>query len=322
MEDQRPGPDFAAPRQDSAPVVRTCYRHGDREAMIACQRCDRPICPECMREAAVGFQCPACTSAGRVRAVELPFGGSPSANPRLTSMMLAALNGAVFLLILATGGAASRWSDALALTPVGRCLATSSPGSYYPLIVDAATCRTTGDGTWQAGQASGAVWQVITSAFTHVGFMHIAFNMLALWMLGPVVEQILGRGRFLLIYLGSALTGSALVMWASSPTQSTLGASGAIFGLMGTYLLLVWKVKGDVRNALMWIGLNLIITFLPGSGISWQGHLGGLVGGLLLATIVMQAPRERRATWQWVGGGAVVALAAIAIVLRMAVLTA
>ena len=90
---------------------------------------------------------------------------------------------------------------------------------------------------------------------------HIGFNMLALWILGPQLEMVVGRARFLALYLLSALAGSALVFWASPEYQATLGASGAIFGLLGALLVVAYKVGGDVRGILMWLGLNAVITF-------------------------------------------------------------
>ena len=119
--------------------------------------------------------------------------------------------------------------------------------------------------------------------------------MLMLFLLGPQLEQILGRARFLALYFVSLLGGSAAVMAFSEPYLSTLGASGAIYGLMGGLLLLAWRHKGDVRGILIWIGLNVALSF-TWAGISWQGHLGGLVGGLGVALILVFLPKQQRRT--------------------------
>ena len=130
-----------------------------------------------------------------------------------------------------------------------------------------------------ASVSQGDVWQLLTSMFTHVAIWHIGFNMLALWTLGPQLELAIGRTRFLAVYFISGLAGSATVLWFSTPYGQTLGASGAIFGLMGALLVVAIKVHGDVRGMLVWIGVNFVITFLFVRLISWQGHLGGFIGG-------------------------------------------
>jgi membrane associated rhomboid family serine protease len=152
-----------------------------------------------------------------------------------------------------------------------------------------------------------------------VEVFHIGFNMLALWILGPQLEMVLGRVRYLGVYLLSGLLGSVAVYWLSGESTATLGASGAVFGLMGALLVLAHKVRADVSQLLMWIGLNAAFTFF-GNGISWQGHLGGFVGGVLLAVILAYSPRERRTAWQAAGFGAVALLVVLAIVARTAAL--
>lgn len=282
----------------------TCYRHPDRETWIRCQRCDRPICPDCMRSAAVGFQCPDCVAEGArsTRQLLTPYGGKRVEDPRLTSFVLIGLNVAVFVAVLATGGRSSRLVDWLALLP-------QSAMKQY------------GDGSVSLvrGVSDGAVWELLTSAFTHVQPLHIGFNMLALYFLGPTLESVLGRARYLALYLVSALTGSAVVMLLSPANVQTLGASGAIFGLMGALAVVALKVRGEAQQVLVWIGINLVITFaIP--GISWEGHLGGLVGGALMGAAMVYAPKPRRALVQW-GTVAVVALVAVAaIAARVAVL--
>ncbi len=302
--------------------VPTCYRHPDRETYISCQRCGRPICPDCMRDAAVGFQCPSCVAEGAktTRSGRAAYGGLRSANPQLTTMVLIGVNALVFLLITATGGASSRLVGWLALVPQGRCDAVNDPGFYFPSVTSADTCTSSAVGVWRPGVDDGAYWQLVTSAFTHVQLWHFAFNMLALWVLGPQLEAAIGRTRFLVLYFGSALAGSAMVYWFAPISGYTLGASGAIFGLMSGLLVLAYKVRGNVQGILIWVGINVVITVMGRGFISWQGHLGGFLGGLLIAIAVVYAPRGRRTLWQTVGVGAVLLVVLAAIAARSAIL--
>jgi len=290
--------------------VPTCYRHPGRETYVRCQRCARPICPDCMRSAAVGFQCPHCVAEGAktVRSARTPYGGAISTNPQLTTIALIAVNAAVWLLILATGGATSAWVDRLALRVRGIC-ANGDGTRYWPGTKTADVCSAVHHGTWLPGASSGAWWELLTNAFTHVEVWHIGFNMFALWILGPQMEAFVGRARFLALYLLSALAGSASVYWLANPDGYTLGASGAIFGLMGAVLMVAIKVRGNVQGVLMLIGINAVITVAGHSFISWQGHLGGLIGGLAIGAILIFAPKPNRATWQAIG------LAAVSVVL-------
>lgn len=251
----------------------------------------------------VGFQCPECVSRGmkETRQNELPHGGTRSADPRGTSIVLIGINLAVWVAILLTGWSNSRLGNLLALTPAGVC---ASADEYIPGAT-AATCTVPGF-EWTDGVASGAFWQVVTSGFAHVGITHIGFNMLVLWMLGPTMEQRLGRARYLAVYLVALLGGSAAVMLFSDPETSTLGASGAIYGLMGALVVLAVRYKGNVQQILIWLGINVAISFtFP--GISWQGHFGGLLGGALVAAILVYLPKDKRSL-QWPLVGLVAAL--------------
>ncbi len=166
------------------------------------------------------------------------------------------------------------------------------------------------------GVSDGAWWQLMTSAFTHVEVLHIGFNMLALFFLGPMLENVLGRWRFLAVYLVSALSGSAAVMLFANPHSQTLGASGAIFGLMGALAVMALKVRGQVQSVFTWIALNLVFTFTV-SGISWQGHIGGLVGGVIIGTAMVYAPRNNRALVQWSVTGLVLAVSVVLIAAKV-----
>ena len=262
-----------------------------------------------MLPAAVGFQCPSCVKeGGRVtRSGRTPYGGKRSSNPALTSQVLIAINVAVWVMIQAK----STLVDVLALTPAGRCELGS--GRYYPGITSQAVCTQNGGTHWVAGVADGAPWQVITSVFAHQATIHIALNMMVLYFLGPQLEAILGRTRFLALYLLSGLTGSVAVMLLADPSGSTLGASGAGFGLMGALLVVANKVGADTQQILMWLGINIVFTFVASANISWQGHLGGLVGGLLISGLIVYAPKTNRAAIQW-GGFAAIALVSVALI--------
>jgi len=259
-----------------------------------------------MRPASVGFQCPSCVREGSrtTRSGRTAYGGERSANPALTSQVLIALNVAVWIAILVTGGGGSRLVDRLALIPQG-ALFGSGNGQVVAVT----------------GVADGAPWLLLTSMFTHVTITHIGFNMLALYTLGPGLEAAVGRTRFLLLYFVSGLAGSATVMWLSAVHSQTLGASGAIFGLMGALLVIAVKVRGDVRSILTWIGINFVITFVFAGYISWQGHVGGFVAGLLLGGILVYAPKPRRTLWQAVGISVIAAAVVLATVARIAVLS-
>ncbi|MGY2876970.1 membrane associated rhomboid family serine protease [Marmoricola sp. URHA0025 HA25] len=287
----------------AAPV---CYRHPDRETWIRCQRCERPICPDCMNSASVGFQCPNCVKEGArtTRTGRLPYGGAHSANPALTSIVIIALNVAVWVSIVAAGGGSSALVDKLALLPRTTLFGNS-------------------DGTTSLveGVSGGAYWQLATSVFSHVEVWHIGFNMLALYFLGPQLEMILGRARFLAVYLLSGLASSTAVLWLSSEHTQTLGASGAIFGLMGALLVVGLKLRANVQQLLLWIGINVVFTLTASSFISWQGHFGGLLGGALLAALVVYAPRQRRPAFQWTSMASFAVVCLVLVAVRVAALS-
>ncbi|MDR1431159.1 MAG: rhomboid family intramembrane serine protease [Propionibacteriaceae bacterium] len=272
-----------------------CYRHPQVATWIKCQRCGRPICPQCMISAAVGFQCPDCVAEGmrQTRQNQGPYGGPRSQRPELTTMVIIGINVVVWLLQFVS----PRIVDMLMLTSYGRCMAVGQQG-WWP-GAGQQQCAMLG-GEWVPGVATGGVWEVLTSAFAHTEFTHLAFNMVALWFLGPQLERVFGRLRFLAVYLLSALGGSALVVWFSDPQSSTLGASGGIFGLLGALLLLVWRLKGDLRQILAWLGANLVFTVVMPS-VSWQGHIGGLFLGIAATAIIILPPREKRNSYQLIG---------------------
>ena len=257
-----------------------------------------------MNSASVGFQCPHCVREGAksTRQARTPYGGKRTEDPRITSFVLIGLNVLVWLAIMATGGAGSTLVDKLALLP-GSANRQLSNGTISLV----------------QGVNDGAYWQLVTSMFTHVQPLHLGFNMLALYFLGPTLEGVLGRARFLAAYFVSGLAGSAAVMVLSAPNGQTLGASGAIFGMMGVLVVVALKVRGQVQSVAMWIGLNLIFTFtIP--NISWQGHLGGLAGGLIVGAAMVYAPRARRPLVQWGVTSLVLLVSLVAIAVRISTL--
>lgn len=262
-----PPPNIPPPGAEAVP---TCYRHPDRETYVRCQRCERPICPDCMREAAVGHQCVECVREGNrsVRRTRAVFGGAAVVTPRVTWALLA-------VNVLAYG------AEILARDEVLARFQMWSPGVYY--------------GQW---------WRLITSAFLHApppSFWHILFNMWALYVIGPELERRLGSVRFGALYLLSALGGSVAVYLFGI---AAVGASGAIYGLFGALFVVARRLGYDARGVLWLIGINVVITFVV-PGISWQGHLGGLVIGTLLAAAFAYAPKRNRTAVQFGSAAAV-----------------
>ncbi|HEY9555884.1 MAG TPA: rhomboid family intramembrane serine protease [Acidimicrobiales bacterium] len=241
-------------------AIQTCYRHPDRRAGVVCQRCDRPICPDCMNQASVGFHCPECTRSSGQKIVR----PNQLISRPIVTQVLIALNVAVFVYGLGGGG-----------------LSTSQD-----MTIDGGLIARGWTGTELVGVAEGEWWRLVTSGFLHANLIHIGFNCLVLYQLGQVLEPVLGRLRFGAVYFASMLTGSFGVLLLS-PDSLTVGASGAVFGLMGAALA-VFRARGinpfdtGLGGAVM---INLLITFtLP--GISVGGHVGGLIGGFIAGWIL------------------------------------
>ncbi len=269
-----------------------------------------------MIPAAVGFQCPECVASGlkQTRQNQGPYGGVRSKNPSLTTIVLIVIN----VVIWGFGMLQRRVIDVLTLTPYGVCMA--GDGAHFYPNATAADCATLPGAFWDPGVATGGFWQVLTSGFVHEELMHLGFNMIALWFLAPMLERVLGRTRLLAVYLLSIVSGSALVLWLSEPYAGTLGASGGVFGLLGALLLLAWRLRGNVRPILIWLGANLLFTFmgpLLGTAISWEGHVGGLLGGLAATAIVMFAPKPKREFYQILGLAGLTILLLALITLRV-----
>lgn len=248
---------------DTPPV---CPRHPDRVAYVRCQRCDRPACPQCQVPSAVGVHCVDCArkNASSRRGVSSLLGGRAITDALVTKGLVIACV-TIYLV-------------QMALPSLGAQFA------FVPAV------------------ASSQPWRFMTTAFLHASLMHLAFNMWALWVLGSALEPILGRWRFAALCALSALGGSTMIYWLASPTApaswltSTVGASGAVFGLFAALFIIQRRFGRDTRAIVGLLVLNLAISFI-GANISWQGHLGGLVTGAIVATLYAWAPRNKRTVY-------------------------
>ena len=168
-------------------------------------------------------------------------------------------------------------------------------------------------GMWPVGIAVGGEWwRLVTAAFLHGSFLHIAFNMYVLFALGPTLERILGHGRYLTLYVLAALGGGVASYVFSDIRTVSVGASGAIFGLMGALVVAGRRLRYDITQVLVLLGINVVIGFFA-PGVDWRAHLGGLVTGAVVAAIMVFPARRHRTAVQVSGLLAVVfVLAALA----------
>jgi membrane associated rhomboid family serine protease len=285
-------PDQPSPYGQEAPP--TCYRHPNRETWVSCVRCGRHACPDCLREAAVGQQCVDCVSgAGQtIRRPTTVFGGRVVRTATVTWTLIG-LNVLLFLVELARPNIALDWGLlGYAQYSAGGPLQGIASGQWYRLITSAFLPPATGLGG--------------------LGFLDIAFNMWALFAVGPSLEQFLGRTRFLTVYLLSALGGGAAYFLLGPSNVPALGASGAIYGLFGAWFVVSRRLQIDSRGILVLIGINLAFSFIYRSTIAWQDHIGGLIVGAIVTAAFVYAPRKNRAV---VGAATVVAVLAILIVI-------
>ncbi|MCI2422304.1 rhomboid family intramembrane serine protease [Saccharopolyspora sp. K220] len=279
-------PPGSQPGADGAPPqLPTCVRHPDRPTGLRCTRCERPACPACLRDAAVGQQCVDCVAQGQrnFRRPVTVAGARLSDKPILVPVLVAA-NVAIFVLTAVQAGSIganyqSAWFDELAL---------------WPILV-----------------AGGQWWRLITSGFLHFGLLHLLMNMIALWVIGRDLELVLGRLRFGAVYLLSLLGGSTAVFLFGDEVTAVAGASGAVYGLMGGIAIAALRLKVSLRPVLVVIALNIAASVLI-PGISLLGHLGGLVLGVAATGALVYAPRDRRTLVQ---GAALAALLVVLIAL-------
>jgi membrane associated rhomboid family serine protease len=291
--DEPAAPDADADAGAGAP---TCYRHPGRETYLSCVRCGRPSCPDCLRSAPVGQQCVECVHEGNrgVRTPKAVFGGSLVSGATAT-WVLVGLNVVVYL---------GEWVYPKIVNYLDMVGA-----SYDPTLHQ------------NVGVADGQAYRLITSAFVHepgltgYGPVDIIFNMWALIIVGPSIEHMLGRLRYLAVYLISGIGGSVAFYFLAPANEAALGASGAIFGLFGAWFVLSRRQGLSSRGVVMVIGLNLVLDFVF-PGIAWQAHVGGLLAGCLLTAAYVYAPRQNRALVQGAATVALLATAVICVVVR------
>ncbi|MGP0101778.1 MAG: rhomboid family intramembrane serine protease [Solirubrobacteraceae bacterium] len=265
----------------------TCYRHPSRETGVSCANCGRPICPDCMTTTPVGMRCPECASQ-RTKVVRMR---DMASIPQVTYALIV-INVVAFL---AEGNLSFGGGPTNKVYEEG-ALFGSLPGFAH------------------LGVAHGQWWRIVTSGFLHENLLHIGFNMYVLYILGLQLEPVLGRVKFGAIYAVSLLTGSLGALLVS-PHAVTVGASGAVFGIMGAFavelrarqLPLMQGRMGGVGGLIL---INLVISFtIP--GISWGGHVGGLIGGAIAALLIRLGDRMRAPALALAGCGAI-AVAAVA----------
>ncbi len=236
----------------------TCYRHPDRVTGLSCTTCGKSICVECSRDASVGQKCPECAAPqGRARVVNARQSfGRPSFQTTPVSFTIMAITAGIFVIGLLSPDA-ERW-----------LFQTFAQANF---LVEA--------GEW---------WRIFTAALLHGGLMHVLFNMYALYLFGPRLEQQVGSPAFAALYVATAGTGGMVSYIFGDTAQVSIGASGAIFGLLGAWMFVAWKMRGTPGGRSMFnqlgvlLAINLALPLFVG-GIDWRAHLGGLAGGILIA---------------------------------------
>lgn len=295
---------------ESPVTVPVCYRHPAKETYVRCTRCDRPICPDCMNEASVGFQCPECVAEGRrtQRPARTAFGGSEAGRAGTVTRTLIGINVLVMVVSIVAGGAGAvaggGWGGLLGqstpLTDWGSVIGYATYGPYDPEL---------------HGVAAGEWYRLVTAMFLHYGVLHLLMNMYALWILGRELEAALGRLRFAALYVIAGLGGNVAAYLFSAPNAATAGASTAVFGLMAATFVVLKRLNKSVAPILPIIVINVVFTFAV-ANISVAGHLGGLAAGAIVAAILAYAPRRHRNLIQAAGCGMVVVLLLIAAIIR------
>lgn len=275
-----------------APV---CYRHPTRETYVRCTRCDRPICPDCMNDASVGHQCPDCVREGRrtQRPARTAFGGSAAGSRGTVTITLIVINVAVALFGILFSGARAAVGGGLFTgaglvqafgAVVAHTVYLAPNGQVYPAPVPGSEAFT--------GIDDGAWYRLVTAMFIHYGLLHLLMNMWALWVLGRQLEAVLGRTRFLALYLLCGIGGN-VAAYLFSPNALSAGASTALFGLFAAYAIIVRRLGGSLSSVIPILAINLFITFAV-PGISIAGHLGGLFTGAAVGAGLAYAPRNAR----------------------------
>ena len=273
--DERPPTAVGEPREQRPAGAPVCFRHPERETYLRCHRCERFICTDCMVPAAVGHQCPECVRGGAktVRQARTVAGGRVHSRQGVVTIGIIAVCAVMYGLQQLIGEAFTTRMELLGI---------AGSSSATPSAVN-------------IGVANGEWYRLVTSMFVHESPAHIALNMLSLWWIGVPVESRLGRLRYLLTYLVCGIGASAVSFVFMGRYDASLGASGAIFGLLGVLAVMAYREKLDMRPILIVIALNLAYSFGV-TGIDWHAHLGGLGCGVLLGIAFGYAPRPDRAT--------------------------
>ena len=288
-EDQLPSP--------PAPTIEVCYRHPDVQTRVHCTRCERPICPDCMIPAPVGFQCPECVEEARRefrKGPGRPFRGGIS----VTKALLVAI-AIPFVIEIVVGGPRALFDPSAQLL--------FDLGAMAPPAV-----------------ADGQFWRLFTAMFLHAGLLHVALNAYFFWLFGRVVESVFGRTWMLLIFLVSGFLAS-VASYAFGPVLAlAVGASGAISGVFGAFIAYNYRRRhlaanaANLRMALTVIVLNAFIA-IAYSSIDWRAHVGGLVAGFALGYLADDAvPARQRAVARFAGVATLVALGIALVVWRTA----
>ena len=262
-----PEPPEVSEQRAAQPV---CPRHPDRPTGLRCARCDRPACPECLREAPVGYHCVDCLArSGRTPEPVTVAGARLGRRPLVVPAIVLA-NVLLYLVTAVQAGSGTRnyaapLFDQFAMLP--------------PLV------------------AQGQWWRLVSTGFLHIGLLHLVMNMIALWVIGKDLELVLGRARFTAVYALSLLGGSTAVFLFGALDSPVAGASGAVYGLLGGIAVAAFRLRVSLRPVLVVIAINIVFTIsLP--GISLLGHLGGLVVGAAATGALVYAPRSRQSWWQ------------------------
>jgi membrane associated rhomboid family serine protease len=254
---------------DTVTTENRCYRHPNRETFVKCQRCGRAICGQCQTLAPVGVHCPECVREARgstvpsVRPIGRRFARvmSPSSGRPIVTFSIIGVCLVIYGIQFFTGDSNSPVTNSLIYAPF---LTSTEP------------------------------WRMLTSIFIHASIIHVAFNMYSLWVVGPALESLLGRIRYLVLFFVAGFGGSVGVLLIAPSNEAVLGASGAIFGLFGAYFIIARRFGGNVTYLLVVIVLNLVVGFIPGLGIAWQAHVGGLVAGSAVAFIYLETRNRSR----------------------------
>jgi membrane associated rhomboid family serine protease len=307
--------------------IRRCYRHPERETGVSCSNCGKPICYECMTPAPVGFRCPDCMAEQRGGLRAIPGGRAvpgvrtgTQQRPRVitrqqtrarwqsggllgtsgspVTRVLVGMNIAVFILEIATSGGGGLMSG------LGGPL--YQWGALYPPYI----------------AVNHEYWRLFTAMFLHANLFHILFNMWALYIAGSYLEVLAGRTKYLLIYFISGFAGNVLAYAIGPKGVPVVGASTAIFGLFAA--LFIYSVHNRhtvagmaLRSMGFVILINLFITFTM-SSISWQGHIGGLLGGVAaMEALVLAGRKDIRDRIEFPDGAAVVAIVAVLVLLTI-----